>query len=145
MVLTDTRVARDGSILWTVWPIAEAVMVASILLIVVTFVSRQVDRIGGSLEIERLLKSVQWIFADAIGLLVVDPNVRKYAAVVGIVLLPRLISWSAAAADSTTGAWLQGVAMAWVNIIVAMFIPNNVSTEGQTLPCMIVVTSAACN
>lgn len=116
--------------LWATWPTAQALVVASILLIAVAFLSKQVNRLGGEApEVERLLSSVQWVFADAMGLLVMDTHIRRYAAIVGIALLPRLISWSAARMDSPEGVWLQAIAMSWINVVVALFVPDNVATH----------------
>lgn len=134
IIVTDTGVAHDQAMPWTVWPIVETVMVVTTWLVAIAFIKRQADRAGGAQEIARLLQSVQWLFADAAGMLVMDRSVKRYATIAAIILLPRLIQQTATAANSAAGVLVQTVCMSWVNIVVNMFIGGSVSATVRAKP-----------
>lgn len=61
------------------WPLIETALVSSVVLVSVGFVSRQAPP---SPEVDRLVTSVQWVFADNLGALLVDTRVKQVSLVI---------------------------------------------------------------
>lgn len=136
------------------WAISavESFVVASVALVAASVASRVTS--SRSPELARIQYSLQYTYADAVAGLLVDPRVRWVAAVAGAALVvarpsapnppptpppgrPRQAEYWRHAA----GVWLEGVAMAWVNVVVGLIAgPGGISSLAETVPLL----SAAC-
>ena len=100
-------------------------------------------------EIDRLLLGIQYAFADTVKLFLVDQRVRNVLAFAGIVGLKPLTSKMRNADGSQTAVsvWTSGIAMAWVNLVVGIIIPDGrwsvaVYVEAVTAMSMAVLLQA---
>ena len=80
----------------SVWPLVESFAISSVLIVASSFVAQVISpqNSGDSKEtvpeIERLLFSIQYSFADVITALIVDPRIHYVLALIGFVGLKPL-------------------------------------------------------
>jgi hypothetical protein len=82
------------------------------------------------------------MFADTLGGLIVDREMIRIVAMVGLIGISTIVS-RLDPGDGNQDAfhlWIGGVAMAWVNIIVSLLVPE---VQGNTSPFTDIMGAAA--
>lgn len=139
---------RDGNISMAVWPIIERFLLSSILVIVAAFLSKQINRRGESLEMDRIMNSIQWIYADSLGSILTNTRVKTDFVIVGFIIMPQLLeitdsSSTAAAVPDALDIWKQSLAMAWTNAIIGLVIPDTISVSNSGCD-LVTILALAC-
>jgi hypothetical protein len=138
---------RDGNISMAVWPIIERFLLSSILVIVAAFLSKQVNRRSRSIEMDRIMNSIQWIYADSLGSILTNRRVQRDFVIVGFIVMPQLleISGSQLSSDAPDALdiWKQSLAMAWTNAIIGLVIPDSISVSNSGCD-LVTILALAC-
>lgn len=121
----------------TAIPLMESLIVSSMTVIFITFVSRVIDS-GSGMEFQRLIFGVQYAFSSSLAQLFPDKKIRMFIAFLGAVFLPTISKVTTAyqkkqqrgvaggfmsfpAVSTLTG----GMIMAWVNVSIQMIVPDS--------------------
>lgn len=152
-IIADMRLAGSRGVPLSVWPLVEPVFSSSIVVVLVSFLSRVMtgfpsrgDRILVP-EVDRLLSSVKWMFADTVGAFFIDEGVRWNIAVLGVFVVGRVSYYADMGGAQAMQIWCSAIAMTWVNIIIGMVAsdevsPNNAAVDLVTALCLVICMHA---
>lgn len=81
-----------GKLPFSLAPIAEAFVVSSVAIVAATFAARMVSRAsrGGVAELDRLLYSIQYMFADTVAVFFIDERIKYVSAFAGGIFIGKL-------------------------------------------------------
>lgn len=130
-------------------PVVESFTIASLAIIMVTLVARMISSLGTGrrpivenndnrdklAELDRMLLSIQYMFADIVSGLFHDSSIKRILAFIGMVSLSKLVEYTrgnsnqsgADQSDTKYNAsqiWFSAIFMAWVNISMQLIIPQ---------------------
>lgn len=152
-LIADMRLSGSREVPLSIWPLVEPVFSSSIVVIVVAFLSRVMTGFPGHgdktlvPEVDRLLSSVKWMFADTVGAFFVDDGIRWNIAVLGVFVVGRVSYYADMGGKQALQIWCSAIAMTWVNIIIAMVAsdevsPNNAAVDLVTALCLVICMHA---
>jgi hypothetical protein len=75
-------------------------------------------------EIERIMYSLQFLFADTITPLIVDYRLKRMICVIGFLFLKYITDNMQGKIDTASKVFYSGLSMGWINILVSMVIPD---------------------
>ena len=127
------------------WMRVKRFGIASILVVCAAFVSKIVHGAGRSDEVDRMVSSIQWIYADSMGGLLEDPINKRVFALVGFVVLPYILESSSGAesVDAVT-VWKQSLGMTWINSVIGLVVPDTVSTSNAGSEIVAILAMTCC-
>lgn len=97
----------------------EAFAVSSIIVVAISFVSQIITNdttkscVNSAPELDRLLLSVQWLFADTVAYIFIDKDVQWDVSVIGLIGIVKLSEFIHMGTNTAAHIWLGGVSMAW--------------------------------
>ena len=117
-----------GAIPLSLMPFLISFVISSIAIIAATFLARvvSVGGMGNVAELDRLLFSIQFMFADTVALLLIDERIKYVVALVGLLALGKLSEYMSIELTQykASRVWFSGIAMAWVNVTVQIIVPD---------------------
>lgn len=123
----------------TALPPVESFMLSSMLIVVIGFVTKRALELRGGggkggegsssdvgvSELQRLTSSIQYIFADTVGGLILDKEIMRIVAIISLIGICPLANLNSRVAEmsmvipSAYSSWISGITMGCINIIVS--------------------------
>jgi hypothetical protein len=78
-------------------------------------------------EIDRLSRSVRWIYADTLGAYLRHSSIKGPLTIIGALGIPQLSRLSASSGSTPLQLFVTGISMTWVNLIVQLVLSDRVA------------------